>query len=282
MHITTLVENRPSPDDPLLRAEWGLSQCVEIGGYRLLLDTGASDAFASNAERLGIDLVEVDAVVLSHHHCDHGGGLRRFLELNDRAPVYLGKPPAGAPVGCSAERGERYIGLDPGLLTEHAARFRVVRERVEILPGVFVLPGIGGYDDRPAGNRMLFVRTGQGLVPDDFRHEIVVAFRERGRLAAFTGCAHSGVLNMIGKVQRELPDEPIRAVVGGFHLLTQGPQDVLADREDAIVAVAKHLLHLGVEATWTGHCTSTPAYEVLQSVMRERVGRLHTGHRLEL
>ena len=282
MLITTLVENRPSPDDPLLRAEWGLSQCVEIGGQRLLLDTGASDAFASNAERLGIDLAVVDAVVLSHHHCDHGGGLRRFLELNDRAPVYLGPPPAGAPVGCSAERGERYIGLDPDLLTEHAGRLRVVHERVEVLPGVFVLPGIGGHCERPAGNRMLFVRTDQALVPDDFRHEIVVAFRERGKLAAFTGCAHSGVLNMIAKVQQEFPGEPIRSVIGGFHLLAQGPQDVLADREDAVSALGRHLLDLGVEATWTGHCTSTRAYEVLRSVMHERVGRLHTGHRLEL
>lgn len=282
MRVTTLVENQPSPDDPLLRAEWGLSQCVEIGSRRLLLDMGASDAFARNADRLGIDLATVDAAILSHHHYDHGGGLRRFLGLNDRAPVYLGQMPAGAPVGHSDGHNDRYIGLDPGLMTEHAARFRVVRERSEVLPGVFVLPGIDGRHARPSGNRRLFVRTAQELAADDFRHEIAVAICERGMVTAFTGCAHSGVLNMIEKVQQEFPGVPIRSVVGGFHLVAHGPQGVLADREEAIVALGRRLLDLGVEETWTGHCTSTQAYGVLRRVMCDRLRRLHTGSRFEL
>ena len=56
---------------------------------------GASDAFARNAKKLGVDIAAIDAAILSHHHRDHGGGLRRFLELNATVNVFIGELPAG-------------------------------------------------------------------------------------------------------------------------------------------------------------------------------------------
>jgi 7,8-dihydropterin-6-yl-methyl-4-(beta-D-ribofuranosyl)aminobenzene 5'-phosphate synthase len=282
MRITTLVENRPSPDDPALQAEWGLSQHVEIGAHRLLLDTGASDAFACNAALLGIDIGAVHAAVLSHHHSDHGGGLRRFLELNDHAPVYLAQAPAGEPTARLFGLISKPAGIDRGLMAEHAARFKVVRERTEILPGVFVLPDIGGHHPRPSGNRMLYVRTGSDFTPDDFRHEVVVALEERDSLVVFTGCSHNGVLNMVERVQREFPGKPVKAVVGGFHLVALPPFNRMSDRRSDVAAMGRKILELGVEATWTGHCTSTRAFDVLRDAMGDRVQQLHTGSRLEL
>jgi 7,8-dihydropterin-6-yl-methyl-4-(beta-D-ribofuranosyl)aminobenzene 5'-phosphate synthase len=282
MRITTLVENRPSPTDPELQAEWGLSQCVEIGGHRLLLDMGASDLFASNAERLGIDIASIDAAVLSHHHSDHGGGLRRFFELNDHAPVYLGQAPAGEPTGRLFGLVSKRIGLDAEVMAAHAARFRTVRERTEILPGVFVLPNVGGHHPRPAGNKVLFVRADRAYIPDDFRHEVVVALREGGTLAVLTGCSHSGVLNMVETVQQEFPGVPIRAVVGGFHLVALPPFNRMSDRTADVAALGRRILDLGVEAAWTGHCTGDKAFEVLRAAMGERMQQLHTGSRLEL
>ena len=82
-----LIENTTL--SPAWVAEHGLSLLVETAGQRVLFDTGASAAFADNAERMGIDLFSVDAVVLSHGHVDHGGGLSRFLELNSHAPVWV-------------------------------------------------------------------------------------------------------------------------------------------------------------------------------------------------
>jgi 7,8-dihydropterin-6-yl-methyl-4-(beta-D-ribofuranosyl)aminobenzene 5'-phosphate synthase len=281
MRITTLVENRPSPTDPALQAEWGLSQCVEIGGRRLLLDMGASDVFARNAERLGIDITSIDAAVLSHHHSDHGGGLRRFFELNDHAPVYLGQAPAGEPTGRLFRLLTRRIGLDAEVMATHAARFRTVRERTEVLPGVFVLPNVGGHHPRPSGNKVLFVRAGKEYVPDDFRHEVVVALREGDTLAVLTGCSHSGVLNMTETVRQEFPGVPIRAVVGGFHLVALPPFNRMSDRAEDVAALGRSILELGVEVAWTGHCTGDKACEVLRSAMGERMQQLHTGSRLD-
>jgi len=89
MKITCLMENDPPEGRDDLIAEFGLSLHVQTDGRQILFDTGASGAFAENAETLGIDLEEVNAAVLSHHHFDHGGGLGRFLEANHRAPIYL-------------------------------------------------------------------------------------------------------------------------------------------------------------------------------------------------
>ena len=89
MKVTTLIENSASPRRPELEPEFGLSLHLDRGSDRILFDTGASGSFVDNATRLGVAVEEVEVAVLSHHHFDHGGGLRRFFEVNSRAKVYL-------------------------------------------------------------------------------------------------------------------------------------------------------------------------------------------------
>jgi 7,8-dihydropterin-6-yl-methyl-4-(beta-D-ribofuranosyl)aminobenzene 5'-phosphate synthase len=85
MQWTVLSDNRTS--NPALETEHGLSILLATERYKILLDTGASDVFIRNAEQLGIDLSDVDYVFISHGHSDHAGGLRYFLEQNQRAKV---------------------------------------------------------------------------------------------------------------------------------------------------------------------------------------------------
>ena len=80
LKITTLIENQPGQDERLA-FEHGLSLFIEFAGKRLLFDTGQTGAFADNAEKLSIDLSQLDAVILSHGHYDHSGGLARLLPL---------------------------------------------------------------------------------------------------------------------------------------------------------------------------------------------------------
>jgi len=87
MKIHVLMENSASSDD--FAAEHGLSLLVETAGRHILFDTGASAAFADNAEKMGVDLSRVELAVLSHGHYDHGGGLTRFLEVNTQASVWV-------------------------------------------------------------------------------------------------------------------------------------------------------------------------------------------------
>ena len=282
MRVITLVENRPNPSDPALVAEWGLSLYIEIGGRRVLVDMGASDAFARNARKLGIDIATIDAAILSHHHYDHGGGLRRFLELNASANVFIGDLPAGQPTARVFGLLKRNIGLDQSLFEQYADRFRFVRERTDVVPGVFVLPNIGGEHPRPSGNKVLFLRKDGTYVPDAFRHEIVVALRERDSLVVLTGCSHNGLVNMVETVTREFPGLPIKAVVGGFHLIALPPFNRMSDSEAVVADIGRSVLDLGVGTTYTGHCTGTKAFEVLRHAMGARVQEIHTGSLLEL
>ena len=82
MRIVTLVENTRAEGREDLTPEHGLSLYVERDDQRILFDTGATQAFRQNAERLDVDIAGVDAAVISHHHYHHGGGLPYFLEAN--------------------------------------------------------------------------------------------------------------------------------------------------------------------------------------------------------
>ncbi|MBQ3753749.1 MAG: MBL fold metallo-hydrolase, partial [Prevotella sp.] len=82
MKWTVLSDNRTN--DSQFETEHGLSILLETDKHRILLDTGASDIFIRNAEKMGIDLSRVDYVFISHGHSDHAGGLKHFLNINER------------------------------------------------------------------------------------------------------------------------------------------------------------------------------------------------------
>lgn len=282
MKITTLVENRSSRSDPQLEGEWGLSLHIQANGRGILFDTGASGLFARNAARLSVELASVDAAVLSHHHYDHGGGLRRFLELNSKARVHLGEAPRGDCFFNALVFMKKYVGLDKSLLTNYPDRFVTVSEPAEVLPGVFVFPHIRGTRPRPAGNRYLYLKRGGDRVLDDFDHEVVMVVKEDGKLVVFTGCSHNGLLNMVDRVAAAFPGTPVKAVVGGFHLVTLPLFNFMGGSKGEIESLAGEVLGYPVEVTWSGHCTGTKAFQVMESVMGDRLRDLRTGSVFEV
>lgn len=278
MRITTLIENRRNDADPSLKCEWGLSLHIAHNGRSILFDTGASGVFADNAERLSVNLADVEAMVLSHHHFDHGGGLNRFLEINTRAKVFLAGQPKGACYIKFLKIFKKYVGLDPSILSGNRARFSVVEKAVEILPDVFVFPEILHNHPGPAGNRQLFLEKQGGLDPDPFEHELIMAIMDAGKLVIFTGCSHNGILNMIDTVARNFPGVPVKAVIGGFHLVGSPPFHFMAGSRSEVEQLGKSIVSYPVAMTYTGHCTGTNAFKVLKSVMGSRLADMKTGN----
>lgn len=87
MKITVLIDNTPS-DNKIFFAEKGLSIYIETSRRKILVDTGLTGKAFNNAASMGIDISDVDILVLSHGHIDHTGGLKRFINANNKAKIY--------------------------------------------------------------------------------------------------------------------------------------------------------------------------------------------------
>ena len=263
MNVAVLCEN--TSRDPALTPEHGLSLLVETAGRVILLDVGQSDAFAKNAERMGLSLADVDLAVLSHGHYDHGGGISTFFARNTRAPLYLSDRAFG-----EHYHGERYIGLDR-TLAEHP-RLRPVKEDTCLVSGVSILSSSVRALKHPIDASGLTVREGGVHQPEPFLHEQYLLVEEEGRRILFSGCSHRGVRNLLAWFS---PD----VLVGGLHLSGLDPSDEADAR--ALAAVAEEMERSGTRFL-TGHCTGERAYAYLKERLGERIEAFSTGDRFRI
>jgi 7,8-dihydropterin-6-yl-methyl-4-(beta-D-ribofuranosyl)aminobenzene 5'-phosphate synthase len=208
-------------------------------------------------------------LVISHHHYDHGGGLGRFFVENDHATVYLRRSSDVGPVAEDAPGVLRPIGLDDALLQRYKDRVVMLKNTQEILPGLHVITDIPTIYPKPHGDQRLKIQVGGVLKPDPFNHELVTVIEEDNALVIMTGCAHNGVLNMIAATREALPNKPIKAVVGGFHLHHEDQQTVHA--------IGEALLSMEIPLVVTGHCTGDEATDELARVLGDKLIRLYTG-----
>jgi 7,8-dihydropterin-6-yl-methyl-4-(beta-D-ribofuranosyl)aminobenzene 5'-phosphate synthase len=282
VRITTLIEDTIEGNKGNLVSEHGLSLHISFSGKGILFDTGISDAFSKNADALGIDLKAIQAVILSHHHYDHGGGLSRFFELNPEAKVYLKKTPRGDCCFKALLLLRKYIGTDKHLFEINPHRFIFIKEFTEIMPDVYIFTSIVSAYPKPRGNRYLYVKRNAKWYLDDFDHELIMAIKEDGKLIIFTGCSHNGVLNMIETVAKRFDGVPIKAVIGGFHLIGLPMFNTMAESRSKVKGIAREILSYQVQHIHTGHCTGQKAYKVLKDVIGENLKHLYTGNIIEI
>jgi 7,8-dihydropterin-6-yl-methyl-4-(beta-D-ribofuranosyl)aminobenzene 5'-phosphate synthase len=282
MRITTLIENTQTEDKQDIITEHGLSLHISFNQQTILFDTGASDSFFKNAEKLKVDLDTVHAAILSHHHYDHGGGFPRFFALNPNAKVYLKKPPDGDCYFKAFLFRKRFIGLNRDLFNAYSARFAFIEAFTEILPDVFIFTSIVSKYPKPKGNRYLYVKRDSHWSLDNFAHELIMAIKENGKLVIFTGCSHNGMLNMIDTVAKKFNGITIKTVIGGFHLIGLPKLNTMAESKSEIQNIARKILDYPVQSIYTGHCTGQKAYAVLKSVLGEKLQHLHTGTIIEI
>lgn len=256
MRIVTLMENTTM--DPELTAEHGLSLYIETQGKQILFDAGASGAFADNAEKLGVDLTKIDVAVLSHGHSDHSGGLLRFLQCNDHAPIYASEFAFDGQCNAAGE----YIGPDPAL----QGRLHFCGEKLELTDGIILECPRGSFGKIPLDTAGLQRREKGILRPDDFRHEQYLLIREGEKSVLFSGCSHRGVINITEYYRPDI-------LVGGFHYMKRDPDSLMPEAQALLALPAVY---------YTGHCTGLAQYDFLKEQMGQRLHYLPTGSSLEL
>ena len=274
--ITVLVDN--SEHEGLV-SEWGLSLHVQTPQTRVLLDFGQSDAFARNANTLGIDLARVDHAVLSHAHYDHANGMEAFFACNDHAPLHLSE---ACDENCWSSKGGttdlHYIGIADGLLKQYERR--LVRHALSgpeaVAPGLWLVPHARPQTNDTGATTGMYCRVGCCLIQDAFAHELTLACElpSDGTVVVLSSCSHAGVAQILQEVSSAFPGRRISAFVGGLHLMRASDEDVrhVAD------AFRMH----GVKHIWCGHCTGARAEELLAQELPGRVGILHPGLALTL
>ena len=281
---TVLTENTPTGH---LVCEHGLSVHLcyrrERHVTNMLLDFGQSNAFACNAEALGIDLTAVDLAVLSHAHYDHADGMPAFFARNTRAPLYLSE---ACDETCWSTKGgsveAHYIGIGPGLLERYAERLtRVTTTRsTSIAPGVHLMPHTTPGLSEVGRRAGMLLRTRDGWMPDPFAHELSLVVEleptEEGtpRLAVFNSCSHAGLPVIVTEVIAAFPGAHIATYVGGLHLVHAGDAE--------IARVAEAIRAAGIDQVCTGHCTGPHALDLLRRTLPGRITTLAPGMRRSL
>jgi len=260
MKLTVLTENTAGTR---FGAEHGISYLIEAEGKKLLFDTGHSDLYLRNAKLLNHDLkTEVDTIVLSHGHWDHGDGLQ-YLEKKT-----LITHPASF-MKRYRKNDHSYVGLKSSQ-EEITANFNLITSEGPyfITPQIVFLGAVPRLNDFESGSTSFIDDQGQeDYVPDDSGLAII----QDHQLILISGCAHSGICNMIeyARTITGIPD--IKVVLGGFHLKHQSTQtrktiDYLKDNS--------------VSAIFPSHCTELPALSAFYAAFK--INQLKSGMVLHL
>ena len=106
--------------------------------------------------------------------------------------------------------------------------------------------------------------------------------REKDGMVVLAGCGHSGILNMVKAAQDRFPDEPVKAVVGGFHLIDNPLLKTMGATPGEVREMARRLDAMGCRRVITGHCTGEKAARILKEEMGDRLEILHTGFSSDL
>ena len=258
--------------NPSLTKDWGFAVLVEYGGKRILFDTGNNaKIFEHNVKALGVDLRNLDFVVMSHRHGDHMGGLAYLLRVNPTVKIYAPKERSG--VYGDDQPSSSWYRKDPSLPPEQryysgappeiihmgeawpGANFQLIDKNIEIVPGMYLIALVS---DKPGTLEL---------------RELSLAIRTPDGLVLLVGCSHPGVEHIMQEASTI--DPHIKILFGGLHQI-QAP-----DAEVERVAPVLHNQYT-LERLAPGHCTGEPEFAALKKTFGDRFVYAGVGSVVEL
>lgn len=253
MKITALVENQSNSE---IIAKHGLCLYIETLKHKILFDVGPDHTLFENSKKLGIDLHEIDTVILSHGHIDHGGALESFLAINSAAKVYVQRK----------------------AFEKHYSKFLSLKINIGISPHLKKHPQIILTEGDVAIDEELMLFTVKSTKKcysfvnhalyndsgkDEFEHEQNLMISGSTNVLVM-GCGHSGVVNILEKAAEYRPD----ICIGGYHLFNPFTKKTVPVQ--LLDQIAENLQKYDIHY-YTCHCTGKKAYHYLS----ERLPNMH-------
>lgn len=237
LKITVLNDNAPGSS---CGSEHGLSYIVQAD-KTILFDTGPSDIFLKNAAKLNIGLDNINTIVLSHGHWDHGNGLKYLSnkKLITHPDSFQKK---------YRKKDRSYIGLP---LSEEEAKqkfdLELSKSSFKISEQITFLGEIPRANNFEAQSTAFELENGE----EDFvKDDSALAVKTKKGLVVISGCAHSGICNIIDYARKITQQEKVYGVIGGFHLKKNDLQTQ---------KTIKYFKKLNIPKIYPSHCTALPA-----------------------
>ncbi len=275
LQITTLSENTAGAR--WLLGELGLSILVATDDAKILFDTGQSTSASHNADIMGIDLSQIDKIILSHGHYDHTGGLKTILHKIGKEIEVIAHPDIWA-AKFSRRKGQEaeYIGIPfhRQTLESLGAHFKLTTEPVRISDNIMTtgqIPMVTEYEEIEPD---LQVKEGKRFKPDKLLDDQALIINTEPGLVVILGCAHRGIINTLYHAQKLSGVEKIYAVLGGCHLIDSA--------EERVWLTIAALEELGVQRLGACHCTGLAAAAIMAREFGDRFFFNNAGTRISL
>ncbi|MEJ5273419.1 MAG: MBL fold metallo-hydrolase [Spirochaetota bacterium] len=301
MKIFTLIENTVFQAG--LFAEHGLCLLIEAD-KKILFDTGQSPKFIENAKFLGIDIENIDYLVVSHGHYDHAGGIEAFCKINKKAQIFIGE---GFFTPKFKDKS-KFIGIKDLIYKNDnlKSRFNFVNKITNICTNFYILPKIkieNNWDTHFEGmyiadNNIKSINNINNIKDkseiknftnnkdknnnidnieryqiDQFEDEIALIIEKDDKINIISGCSHRGITNVI-QMALNLFNRQSNLVLGGFHISNLDDYNMQRFIEK--------LSHFPIDKIGCCHCTGIEKFAKLKNVFGEKVFYNSTGNIIEI
>ena len=255
--VTVLMENSPAVNKSL-KYEHGLSLFIKTPKNKILFDFGSSDIFLYNAQRMDIDLNDLDVVVCSHGYYDHSGGFADFVSKYKIKKLITGEG-FFEPKYRADDSKFAYIGnpFNKQLLLDNDIEHIECKDVYKIDDNCYVFSGFKRttpYEE--ASSNFVCGNLNEDMKVDNFNDEICLVIKTDNELCLLTACSHPGIVNMVKSVG-EYFNSNVTSIYGGIHL-------VEADDERIKNTIAD-MKKLGLKKAGFCHCSGNKVKEVVKN-----------------
>lgn len=273
--LTIIIENHVIK--PKLKAEHGWSIIVEKDDQKILFDCGQSSQIISNANKLNINLNDLNKIVLSHGHYDHTGGLLSILKvIKNNIKVFANPDIFEKKYKVTKKKIKKYIGFpfNRNIYEKNRAKFVLGKKELNLGNDIYLTGQIERNNNFEKVENTFIKKENDIFIHDNINDDISMFIDLPKGLVLILGCAHSGIINVIEHIKNLTKKDNFLAIIGGFHLDGRNKKYI----EKTLIELNKYK----IKSIFPAHCTGLENYYRLKKIFGKNCHYGYTGRIIKL